>query len=457
MKLSRYAASIGVDRQTAYRMARTGQIPAYQLPTGTWIVDDARLAKMIEQNLTRPDMGGSTQGEISTMPTTNPADEDNFAEYLAKQAAADAYERNPAVRAADRQHSRSMTNWANSVNQTNDGRSAGASTAAEHLRTGSVVGSHKELHALATQYLRSAYRDDSESAIKRAAPTFRNAFKSAYVSTLEQNKKGSGVHLLPSSGETMTKSTPTPTLSIPLAAADLPSLPTGVLELGSYNGEALTIPTDKLGELRKSLTAMKANTEVRDRTLWWLSQAQREQQGSDELAKSSVVGNCPECGGVNVPMCLGSNGTNPRCINCDAKLGGDDNTRLDRAIEYMKSQFANVLGGTGTTQNPASEVEEFRGKKGSGLKKSGYLRDNLTMEEHHQDGFNHGHDYAEAMHSTHEKPLIGSRLHDYASEYADNYTHDEFEPSHREAVVAKKTSAFKAGYRQYRQEHPDFK
>ena len=39
MKLSNYAKQIGISYNTAWRMWKRGQLPGYQLPTGTVIVE----------------------------------------------------------------------------------------------------------------------------------------------------------------------------------------------------------------------------------------------------------------------------------------------------------------------------------------------------------------------------------------------------------------------------------
>jgi predicted site-specific integrase-resolvase len=39
MKLSSYAKKLGLHYNTAWRMWKRGQIPSYQLPTGTVIID----------------------------------------------------------------------------------------------------------------------------------------------------------------------------------------------------------------------------------------------------------------------------------------------------------------------------------------------------------------------------------------------------------------------------------
>jgi putative resolvase len=43
MKLSSYALKIGISYNTAWRMWKRGQIPGYQLPTGTVIIDSPEL------------------------------------------------------------------------------------------------------------------------------------------------------------------------------------------------------------------------------------------------------------------------------------------------------------------------------------------------------------------------------------------------------------------------------
>jgi putative resolvase len=40
MKLSRYAQKLGIHYNTAYRLFKRGQIPGYQLPTGTVIIEE---------------------------------------------------------------------------------------------------------------------------------------------------------------------------------------------------------------------------------------------------------------------------------------------------------------------------------------------------------------------------------------------------------------------------------
>jgi predicted site-specific integrase-resolvase len=40
MKLSRYAKKLGIHSNTAYRLFKRGQIPGYQLPTGTVIIEE---------------------------------------------------------------------------------------------------------------------------------------------------------------------------------------------------------------------------------------------------------------------------------------------------------------------------------------------------------------------------------------------------------------------------------
>jgi putative resolvase len=40
MKLSRYAKKLGIHYNTAYRLFKRGQIPGYQLPTGTVIIEE---------------------------------------------------------------------------------------------------------------------------------------------------------------------------------------------------------------------------------------------------------------------------------------------------------------------------------------------------------------------------------------------------------------------------------
>ena len=42
MKLSEYAKQVGVTYKTAYQWWRAGQLDAYQLPTGTIIVREAK-------------------------------------------------------------------------------------------------------------------------------------------------------------------------------------------------------------------------------------------------------------------------------------------------------------------------------------------------------------------------------------------------------------------------------
>ena len=44
MKLSEYAKQVGVTYKTAYQWWRTGQLDAYQLPTGTIIVREPQTA-----------------------------------------------------------------------------------------------------------------------------------------------------------------------------------------------------------------------------------------------------------------------------------------------------------------------------------------------------------------------------------------------------------------------------
>ena len=39
MKLTSYAKQIGISYNTAWRMWKRGQLPGYQLPTGTVIID----------------------------------------------------------------------------------------------------------------------------------------------------------------------------------------------------------------------------------------------------------------------------------------------------------------------------------------------------------------------------------------------------------------------------------
>jgi predicted site-specific integrase-resolvase len=43
MKLSSYAKKIGISYNSAWRMWKRGQIPGYQLPTGTVIIDPPEL------------------------------------------------------------------------------------------------------------------------------------------------------------------------------------------------------------------------------------------------------------------------------------------------------------------------------------------------------------------------------------------------------------------------------
>jgi putative resolvase len=40
MKLSSYAKKLGIHYNTAYRLFKRGQIPGYQLPTGTVIIEE---------------------------------------------------------------------------------------------------------------------------------------------------------------------------------------------------------------------------------------------------------------------------------------------------------------------------------------------------------------------------------------------------------------------------------
>ncbi len=40
MKLSSYAKKLGIHYNTAYRLFKRGQIPGYQLPTGTVIIKE---------------------------------------------------------------------------------------------------------------------------------------------------------------------------------------------------------------------------------------------------------------------------------------------------------------------------------------------------------------------------------------------------------------------------------
>src|SRR2546425_2008965 len=46
MKLSSYAKRIGISYNTAWRMWKRGQIPGYQLPTGTVIIDPPELRSL---------------------------------------------------------------------------------------------------------------------------------------------------------------------------------------------------------------------------------------------------------------------------------------------------------------------------------------------------------------------------------------------------------------------------
>src|ERR1700730_5879075 len=49
MKLSSYAKKLGVHYNTAYRLFKRGQIPGYQLPTGTVIIEEP-----VEQTMIAP-------------------------------------------------------------------------------------------------------------------------------------------------------------------------------------------------------------------------------------------------------------------------------------------------------------------------------------------------------------------------------------------------------------------
>jgi hypothetical protein len=46
MKLSEYAKQVGVTYKTAYQWWKAGQLDAYQLPTGTIIVREPKIAAM---------------------------------------------------------------------------------------------------------------------------------------------------------------------------------------------------------------------------------------------------------------------------------------------------------------------------------------------------------------------------------------------------------------------------
>jgi predicted site-specific integrase-resolvase len=46
MKLSSYAKKIGISYNSAWRMWKRGQIPGYQLPTGTVIIDPPELCSV---------------------------------------------------------------------------------------------------------------------------------------------------------------------------------------------------------------------------------------------------------------------------------------------------------------------------------------------------------------------------------------------------------------------------
>src|SRR5260370_7749629 len=54
MKLSSYAKKLGIHYNTAYRLFKRGQIPGYQLPTGTVIVEDP--ADHTENRAVRPQL-----------------------------------------------------------------------------------------------------------------------------------------------------------------------------------------------------------------------------------------------------------------------------------------------------------------------------------------------------------------------------------------------------------------
>lgn len=51
MKLSSYAKRIGISYNTAWRMWKRGQIPGYQLPTGTVIIDPPELRSTPERTV----------------------------------------------------------------------------------------------------------------------------------------------------------------------------------------------------------------------------------------------------------------------------------------------------------------------------------------------------------------------------------------------------------------------
>ena len=51
MKLSSYAKRIGIRYNTAWRMWNRGQIPGYQLPTGTVIIDPPELRSTPERTV----------------------------------------------------------------------------------------------------------------------------------------------------------------------------------------------------------------------------------------------------------------------------------------------------------------------------------------------------------------------------------------------------------------------
>src|SRR5258708_29832163 len=51
MKLSSYAKPIGISYNTAWRLWKRGQIPGYQLPTGTVIIDRRELSSTPERTV----------------------------------------------------------------------------------------------------------------------------------------------------------------------------------------------------------------------------------------------------------------------------------------------------------------------------------------------------------------------------------------------------------------------
>jgi predicted site-specific integrase-resolvase len=54
MKLSSYAKKLGIHYNTAYQLFKRGQIPGYQLPTGTVIIEEP--GEQAENRAPRPQL-----------------------------------------------------------------------------------------------------------------------------------------------------------------------------------------------------------------------------------------------------------------------------------------------------------------------------------------------------------------------------------------------------------------